>query len=200
MGMFDNVQCKHSLPLTEDLQVLSPDWSLEVFQTKDLDNRLGSYTITEDGFLLEEVIEREYVPYTEEERAELKPKPWSVWKDVIEKNRYSKKIEHHGEVNFYNTFIYTEAEDYWLEFTAYFIYGKLDKILLLKAEKHTSQQFTNKLFDEKRLIEQSKPWNKLKRFLMPLGWRVFWRAMADLCYKASQVLSKLQFFIFRKML
>jgi hypothetical protein len=200
MGMFDNIQCKYSLPLTEELQALSPNWSIEAFQTKDLDNSLSSYTITEEGLLLEEVVEREYVPYTDLELKEIKPKPWSVWKDVIVKNRYSKKIEHHGEVTFYNSFIYTDSEDYWIEFTAYFIYGKLDKIVLLKAEKHTSQQFHHKLFEEKMVAARSKPWYKIKKFLMPLGWRVFWRAMANLCSKASQQLANLQSFIYRKML
>lgn len=198
--MFDNIQCKYSLPLPEELQSLSTDWSIEIFQTKDLANLLGSYTITEEGLLLEEIVEREYVPYTDTERAEIKPKPWSVWKDVIVKNRYNQKIEHHGEVTFYSSFTYTDAEDCWLEFTAYFIYGKLDKISLVRNEKITSQKLSDERWDAKRKEEESKLWYKFKQRVKPYGWRLFWSKASKLCGYVARMLNTLEYAIIRHML
>jgi hypothetical protein len=200
MGMFDNIQCKYSLPLPEELQSLSTDWSTEMFQTKDLANLLGSYTISEEGFLFEEIVEREYVPYTDAERAEIKPKPWSVWKDVIVKNSYSKKIEHHGEVTFYSSFASTDAEDCWLEFTAYFIYGKLDKISLVRNEKIMSQRLHNEKWNIKRKEEESKLWYRFKQQVKPYGWRLFWSKVSKLCAYVARMLNKLEYAILRHML
>lgn len=132
--MFDNVKCKAALPLPESLKDLPINWGEEVFQTKSMDNYMGTYVITEDAQLVELVIENEYVFYTEEEKKELDIKPWVVYKEVIEKSRQEKPVDYHGVVNFYTVVRRTEEKDQWVEFDAYFIYGKLDKIKL--AIKH----------------------------------------------------------------
>lgn len=199
--MYDNIRCEYPLPLTDEIKALSSNWAeISSFQTKDLDNSLSFYRITEDGFLLEEIVEKEYVEYTAEELKTIKPKPWSVFKEINIKNKYDKKIEHHGVVNFYEVFPYTEDEDYWVEFNAYFIYGKIDRIELFKAEKHTSQKKHNLKWEEHYRLEQAKPWNKFKNTVRPLGWSMFWRFVAKCCHRTSELFAKLQYAIIRKML
>ena len=56
MGMFSYIKCKKELPLTDELKNLSVKWGEVQYQTKDLDNCLETYIISEDGELLEEVI------------------------------------------------------------------------------------------------------------------------------------------------
>jgi hypothetical protein len=201
MGMFDHISCEYPLPLTEETKALSPNWGQESgFQTKDLDNSLSYYRISPEGELLKEELEHEYIPYTEEELKGIRPKPWSPFKEVIVKNRYFKKVEHHGEVTFYSSFEYTDNEDYWLEFKAYFIYGKLDKISLVSAEKIVSQKLANETWDIKRKEEESKLWFKFKRLVSPYGWRLFWIKTSKLCGYVARKLNNLEHAIYRNMM
>jgi hypothetical protein len=141
MGMFDYIICKAALPIPEELANLGIDRAKDRFQTKSLDSTMTTYRITEDGMLLEEVVEEEYVLYTEEELELERPKPWSVVKDVIIKNRYDKPLDYHGVIVFYTNVEYTEEEDMWLEFSAYLIYGKLDKIELSRKNTMRVNKF-----------------------------------------------------------
>jgi hypothetical protein len=68
MGMFDEIKFEGNLPLPEELKKLNINWKDYTFQTKDLVNCLSNYWISEEGELFERVVEREYVPYTKEER------------------------------------------------------------------------------------------------------------------------------------
>ena len=197
MGMFDDITCKKELPLNEELKTLSIKWEEVGFQTKDLENCLLHYTISEDGRLLEHVVEQEYVHYTEEERKQKGRKPWDLYKEVIIKNEYDKEVHHHGVVNFYTGVDYTDEEEFWVEFNAYFIYGKLDRIELLKCEKQKSRTVYHKEWEEQRRIEDSKLWNRVKRLLRYVGWRWFWHKMSRCCYSASSVFASIQTFIIR---
>jgi hypothetical protein len=79
MGMFDQLKCEKELPLNDELKSLNVKWNEVIFQTKDLDNCLSNYRITTDGELVEDVVEKEYTYYTEEERKKLKG--WHFIKD-----------------------------------------------------------------------------------------------------------------------
>ena len=197
MGMFDDITCKKELPLNEELKTLSIKWEEVGFQTKDLENCLLHYTISEDGRLLEHVVEQEYVHYTEEERKQKGRRPWDLYKEVIIKNEYDKEVHHHGVVNFYTGVDYTDEEEFWVEFNAYFIYGKLDRIELFKCEKQKSRTVYHKEWEEQRRIEDSKLWNRVKRLLRYVGWRWFWHKMSRCCYSASSLFASIQTFIIR---
>ena len=197
MSMFDDITCKKELPLNEELKTLSIKWEEVGFQTKDLENCLLHYTISEDGRLLEHVVEQEYVHYTEEERKQKGRRPWDLYKEVIIKNEYDKEVHHHGVVNFYTGVDYTDEEEFWVEFNAYFIYGKLDRIELLKCEKQKSRTVYHKEWEEQRRIEDSKLGNRVKRLLRYVGWRWFWHKMSRCCYSASSVFASIQTFIIR---
>lgn len=197
MGMFDDIICKKELPLNEDLKSLNLKWDEVGFQTKDLENCLLHYTITEDGRLLEHVQEREYIEYTEEEKKNKKRKPWDMFKNVKIINEYDKQINHHGVINFYTNLDYTEEEDIWVEFNAYFVYGKLDRIELFSFQKEKSRKIYNKEWEEKRKLEEKKLWNRTKKVLNRFGWNIFWRKVSKICYKLSSFFASLQYYIIR---
>jgi hypothetical protein len=197
MGMFDSVYIKRDLPLSEELKQVSVDWKNIEFQTKDLENCLLEYTITEDGTLLEKVVEREYIPYTEEERKKIKPKPWNIWKEVIHKSEELKEVNHHGIVDLYCSVDYTEDDAYWVEFRSHFIYGKLDKIELLRSTKQESSKANAKKWKKAIELEEKKLWNRTKKFLNYFGWNKFWRKISNVCYKLSRGFAAIQIFIIR---
>ena len=197
MGMFDYINCKYPLPVPRELLDLNVDWSSKEFQTKDLENYLGNYVISEDGQLLEHIEEKEYIPYTEEERKAKGAKSWDFWKDVVTKNVYDKKIEHHGTINFYTDVSITDEEDAFVDFRAYFIYGKLDKIDFINMQKTKSSSVRMHEWDKKREEEKSKLWFKTKSVLSYLGWKWFWKKVANVSYKISRMFSSIQYFITR---
>ena len=191
--MFDEIICKKELPLTEELKNLPIKWNEETFQTKDLDNCLLQYIISEDGELLEEIVEREYIYYTEEEEKQKRNK-WDLYKDVVEKNRYTKKIEFHGKLTFYEMVEFSDTEDIWVDFDAYFSYGKLDKLELARTEKHESRKIQMDKFWEEEKKKTNSFLHKLKKYL---GWFWFWNKVSKTCYKISRMFSDIQTFINR---
>lgn len=200
MGMFDTIICKRPLPLSDLLQELKQDWASTDFQTKDLDCTLSLYVINEDGELHEEIIERDYIPYTEEERKLLTHRSWNPYKEVVVKNKYMKPIAHHGVVKFYTSVEYTAEQDIWVDFNAYFIYGKLDKIELFKVDFHNSQTVNYKIWQEAQTANEKLLWNRIKKCLNYVGWRWFWRKVAGCCASGANLLSKLQWAIYGKLL
>jgi hypothetical protein len=92
MGMFDTVRCDYPLPER-------PEWA-EDFQTKDLENQLDVYHISERGTLR---LVRSFGENT--------PKPQIV--------------DFTGELNFYNT-----GAPGWVEYDADFVEGRLQDVRL----------------------------------------------------------------------
>jgi hypothetical protein len=200
MGMFDNLTCKYPLPLTSEIEQLAPDWTSVVFQTKDLDNSLAYYEIREDGFLYHEKITYEYVRYTDEELKTIKPKPWSIFKETIITGRTIDKVDHHGRINFYESFRYSADEDIWVEFVVYFSYGKLDKIELLPTSKSRSRDLCNQDWAESMAAYQKSKWYRFKQAVSPYGWRFAWLGLAKALIAVSEAATKLNMAIYRKML
>jgi hypothetical protein len=197
MGMFDEITCKTPLPLNEELKRLNVNWNEIVFQTKDLDNCLNKYTITEDGELIENIVEYKYTYYTEEEKKSNKNlKAWDIVKDQKIIKEYSKTINYHGTVVFYDILEFSDVEDVWVDFKAYFVYGKLDKIEIDKIEKHPSRKHNLDDFLEKdRQLKNSFQY-KCKTYL---GWFWFWKNVGILAYKLSNLCSKLHSSSIRKL-
>jgi hypothetical protein len=173
MGMFDNIICKAPLPLPEDigeLKDLKIIWDEEIFQTKDLDNALGSYTIHKDGTLTFEEYDREWVKYPEKEQ-----KKHFMDGYFKVKRQWTTKKAYHGEIFFYTNYL-CETKDYWIEFKATFTDAKLSNIELHKFEE-TDNSERRRLAEEhtariKILKErQKKLWYRLYKclWLMPIG-------------------------------
>jgi len=180
MGMYDELTVKKSLPLPKEIKKLK-NWKEFVFQTKDLNNCLSEYFINERGFLYEVVVEREYIEFTKEERKSQDIKPWQLWKDVIEKSRTNKKLDYHGKILFYTFEELDDNTDFWLEFVAYFIYGKLDKIELVKFETETGRKERLNKWNEDYKKTVNLPRNKIKKYLRKyLMWNWFWNKVISI--------------------
>lgn len=198
--MYDTISVKKELPLPQEISHLNIDWKNYDFQTKDLENCMTAYVIQEDGRLLEHIVEREYIPWTEEEKKAKKLKSWNLWKDVIKKSERYEEVPFHGTIAFYAYEKFNSELDFWLDFKAYFIYGKLDKIELVEFKKDKSISISNKEIDEKRIQEQKKPWNVFKHYASYAGWKWLWRNASRWCYALSRMFSSMQMFIIRHML
>lgn len=194
MGMYDNINVKQDLPIPEEIKNLK-DWKNYTFQTKDLDNCLLEYWISEEGELFEHIVEREYIPYSEKEKK--KRKGWSLWKDVIEKGSKDEKNNYHGVLNFYTFDEIDEDTDFWLEFKSYFIYGKLDRIELTEFRIDKDRKIHNKKWEEEYKKRTKHPWNIFKRYASYLGWSWTWRKMNNFLYVVSSSIEKTRVFIIK---
>jgi hypothetical protein len=197
MGMFSYIKCHKELPLTDELKSLSVKWKELQFQTKDLDNCLETYIISEEGELLEEVIEYEYTYYTEEEKKQKDHKAWNIVKDQKIVNQETKKLDFHGKITFYETLDFSDEEDIWVDFDAYFVYGKLDKLELAKVEKYKnrkreSDEYWNNYNNKKNSFSY-----KLRKYS---GWFWVWKKIEKVCYSLSRFLDSIRYYIIRNIL
>jgi hypothetical protein len=156
MGMFDTVYCNYPLPVSKKVIDTGFDYQGHDYQTKDLDNFLNVYTITEEGDLIEKVVEREWI---DDDSAFLK----GYMKEI---SSHDEKIDFHGIINFYtyhtiNKMVEGEKKEttITLDYEAKFTDGKLQSITLLDEEVSdtTDQMKEQNLFFE-RLESQSKKW------------------------------------------
>ena len=192
--MFSYIKCKKELPLTDELKSLSVKWDEVQYQTKDMDNCLETYIISEDGELLEEVIEYEYTYYTEEEKKQKDHKPWNIVKDQKIIKQETKKVDFHGKITFYDTFNLNDQQDIWVDFDAYFIYGKLDKLELAKVEKYENRKIK---MDEYWKTYESKQNSLTYRLKKYSGWFWVWNKIGRGCYSISRLFSEINYFIIR---
>jgi len=197
MGMFDYVKCKAKLPLNEELSNLPIDWNEVSFQTKDLENCLLDYTISQSGELIENIKKYEYTYFSKEEIKEKKLKPWGFVKESKLISDTSETVNFHGKITFGEILVFSEDEDIWVDFEAYFIYGKLDRIDLLKVEKYKSRKKAQEKFFEKIKKEERTLGSKTKKIFKKLGWNLIWRQISLLSYKISTIFSRIASFINR---
>lgn len=200
MGMYDSIIIKQDLPLPEDLKSLKINWKDYTFQTKDLENCLLDYFISEEGFLYEHIIDKEYIPYSEEERKSKKISPWNLWKEVIEKSSRDEKMDFHGTLKFYTYDQLDEDTDFWVDFQAYFVYGKLDKIKLINFSIDKDRRVQNEKWKEEYKKKQKHPWNVFKKYASYVGWRWFWQKASSFFYQLSRACGSVQYFIIRHLL
>ena len=202
MGMFDEIKVKHDLLLPEEIKSLDIDWKEVRFQTKDLENLLDEYLINNDA-LYQRIVELEYIEYTEEEKKQNRKskKFFPIYKDVIEKSSYHKKMDDfHGSINFYHYGELNDEEDFMVDFIAHFSYGNLDRIKLLKFEKFESRKINSKQWQLKMEEEAKKPWNRFKHYAKYVGWRHFWKAVDTSIFKVVNLFQSIRTFILRHML
>jgi hypothetical protein len=163
MGMFDYIKCEYPLPLPTDLgEAKDVDFNGLIYQTKDLNNSLESYKIDKDGNL--------WIKETETEWIEGNPngKTFSERFGHAELiKEWLEPITYTGEVVFYEGLQYSEQanddwkNDYWVEYKAIFVAGKIVKIELVSFDKKDNTERKNSI---KELHEKMKKrevlWNK----------------------------------------
>ena len=89
---------------------------------------------------------------------------------------------------------------FWVDFKAYFVYGKLDKIDLTEFKKTTGHLAKRKEFEEKLIRDSKQPWFVFKRYASYLGWSWFWRKVTNFLYQISQTINSLRNFVFKYLL
>lgn len=197
MGMFSYIKCKKELPLTDELKGLTVKWEEAQFQTKDLDNCLETYIISEDGELLEEIIEYEYTYYTEEEKKQKDHKLWNIVKDQKIAKQETKKVDFHGKITFYETLDFNDEESIWVDFDAYFVYGKLDKLELAKVEKYENRKIKMDEYWKTYESKQNSFSYKLRKYS---GWFWLWKKIEKCCYSISRFFDGIRYYIIRDIL
>ncbi len=131
MSLFDHLNCKYLLPRPENAVELK-DFDLNSlnFQTKDLDNLMYLYEIRTDGTLWREDRETKWVEGDKRS------------KNFFEKLGHLKTIRSWWTqiLNTQTIYFYESIRndkynnDYWIEFSAEFLQGKLISIKLIKFE------------------------------------------------------------------
>ena len=211
MGMFDTIFIKKKLPLTKELKDLNIKWEEEPFQTKDLESLMETYEITKSGKLRHLWQER---VWKDDDNAFLKG-----YMDVV-KEEWRDIDNFHGTINFYTSycdndnynwdFVNDDPEqmtwsdielihghDWWIEFEAYFTKGKLDNIKVIKVSKDPISERikNNKLWAEKRAIENKKLSRRIVAFLRKYKW---YRIITNQTLKVVNTLhSKLTYVLYR---
>lgn len=158
--MFDNINCEYPLPVSKELIELEDFDIYEAeFQTKDLENALELYTITEDGDLIRKKIQYEWV---DDDEAFLKGYMKVVSSEDIKEN-------FHGIIEFYcyeqlrkEVEGKTKETSVTVDYEAKFIDGKLSSIELVNQsiEDTTDHYYDMKEFFRKQEAERSKWYNK----------------------------------------
>jgi len=173
MGMFDYLTCKYPLPLPLDLrEAKDVDFNKLTYQTKDLECVMVAYEIREDGILYIRRCELEHVPGN--------PKA----KSVIYRIGHMKTIKEWweatdftGTVNFYEGLHYSDESDdnwnndYWVEYKATFLKGKVIEIVLDKwdIEDNTERKANSEAFRDE-MEQRHILWNK---WYMKYGYRFY---------------------------
>lgn len=132
--MFDTIICEHALPLPDLSEEEAKDfadieWDEVEFQTKSFDDLMVTYTITDDGQIYEQKVNREWVLDEDHPLGGL----------LEEKDDGIEKSEHTGDVVFYHL-LTGENYDYWLEFKFLFWKGDLKETELLEFKKDKNDQ------------------------------------------------------------
>ena len=138
MGMFDYIKINlDKLPITEQERELLEG---KEFQTKDLDNTLSEYRITDDNFLEEYHWVWEQIPEHEipspPKRSSKKKKSVFELSNELNRSRRKKEIgwekveDVHKDIFFYIALTPHDSKNYEvIEFKARFSYGILDSII-----------------------------------------------------------------------
>jgi hypothetical protein len=208
MGMFDTIHSEVQLPLSRKTKaVLDPEWyKKEDFQTKSLDCTLTNYKIGKTGQLYYEKVEGENVRImTEaEEKKARKKKNW-VWPyEFKEISRAWIKVKHTGVINFYGSPYDMEGNEWWIEYDAKFVDGKLTgKPKVVKEEIfNTKEEIEEHRLDIEATMTAhiNHPWTKTKRALDKYtfgGYYKFVRLVGKFFGSLSKWSSKVQMFIYR---
>ena len=208
MGMFDNIKCELPLPLNKKEQVKfsKVNWKDIVFQTKDTDCTLSTYSIRKNGKLYGLFVEGENIRViSEKEEKKIKKQGRFCWPyEFQEKSRKYKFEKFTGDLYFYDSIFDEEGNEYWAEFSGKFVNGvlrgKLKKVEIRLSQ--TAQEIKkNEEHWKKRLAEEEAKFNnRARRFLrMYTGgyWRTFWLRFGRILSLVGKRLSNVDIWINR---
>jgi len=178
MGMFDDVTCAYPLPMPEDLGELTQEQIQNAsYQTKNLANCLDRFRIDKDGFLWREKVDG----YHEEGDPKAKSIMGRLGRFVETSRNWRKEIIT-CTVDFYEFFTQQESNDYWVEYQACFVDGKLNQISLIKFEKEDNaerkaraEKWKKQLKDRNEFLNKwcIKYWYAPWRYIVRMAFRTY---------------------------
>lgn len=179
--MFDNVTCEYPLPMPEDLGELTQEQIQNAnYQTKDLQNGLSRYKIDKDGFLWREKVDG----YHEEGDPKAKSMMDRLGRFVETSRTWEREIATRT-VDFYEFFEKQEFKnDYWIEYHASFVDGKLYQISLFQFSKEDNaerkaraEKWQEQLRDRHKFLNKwyIKSWYTPWRWFIRNGFRLYRR-------------------------
>lgn len=155
MGMFDSIECDYPLPLPLEVVDIMPDPYSQEFQTKDLENLMDTYILSEEGELL--WIKKEY-KWKDDDDSFLKGYMEVTKQEIVPTN-------FHGILNFYcYETVYDETtsnnvKDVSIDYLAKFTNGKLENIEMLSYEiNDATERLINLKNTLKKYEERRQRW------------------------------------------
>jgi len=158
MGMFDYITCQAPLPWPRE--ILKPT---DYFQTKDLENSMSSYTISENGRLCVTKNEYKIVLVSEEEKQKRKKEAGKFGFPSFLGHEYDRElvsstldpVSFTGSINFYDYLQRDdEPNDIWIEFVGFFSNGYL--IRPIELFNYTPEPNNKRKESEKKFVEQMR--------------------------------------------
>ena len=175
LGMFDTIICKYPLPrpiIPMELEKL--DFNSLNYQTKCLENCLNYYEIREDGTLWVERTESEHVEG--DKNSKTFSGRFGYFKTI--KSWWEPVSDFTGSVEFYESYGFGGSanpdllnNDYWVEYKALFILGKINTIDLVKfqATNNTERKVRDTEW-KTALKNKNELWN---RWYIKYGYRYY---------------------------
>ena len=169
--MYDSIECKCWLPMSDDPKGYTGSFG---FQTKDFDCALDLYIIDKNEKLYIERRETEWIERNPEAKNFLDKAGYAKTKKV-----WIEPLDLTCTIQFYDYFEsdYTDY-DYWIEYKAEFVRGKLIDMKLFNFEatsnlkrKKKNEEFQNKMRQHNEFIKTRKykylirPYNKSIKFI-----------------------------------
>lgn len=209
MGLFDYVKVQKKLPTNALLkQFLGKNFDLTSleYQTKDLENAMLTYEIRKNGDLYYEQVEyRESTPEEKEQDKQetAKNKFFAAFR-LREKSRQWVKTDITRDVNFYSYTKHKDGRYYSIDYTAKFVNGRAKAIKLLKTERESDEEYSERLQQEAKWAEEmrrhQKKINSISYKVINSVYNIPVRKAIRLLNKGNQQVSKLLYTLERKIL
>ena len=141
MGMYDSIDCQYPLPMPEDPKGYAGSYG---FQTKDFECALDIYIIDKDGQLSIECRDTEWVQGNPNGKSFLDKSGY-----LKTKKTWLEPLKDTCTIQFYDYCHSNNTDyDYWIQYVATFVGGKLTDIKLLnfEATSNTERKKSDKEF------------------------------------------------------
>jgi hypothetical protein len=196
------------LPLNkkDKVKFSNVNWDEQVFQSKDLDCTLSTYTIRKNGTLATTIVDGDWVrTMTKKEEDKIRKRGNFCWPHkFVEKSRKTKIYKHTGDICFYDGVFDTEGNEWWVEFSGKFVNGKLQgklkKVVIRLSQTANDIKKNNDEWERRLAEEEAKLSTRIRKALRvsTFGyWRFFWFAIGKFFRKFGNKLSQLDLWINR---
>lgn len=201
MGMYDDISIKDQLPLNQEMIDFGFDHKDSYFQTKDLECAMAFYKIENGELFIEKFAKTEWIEGNKKSKSLIERIGY-----LKREEPYFEKVPHHGDVGFYDFYDVKKGEkthEVWVEFTARFGNGKVEKIDLVKFEVRdvTERVAAQEKREEEYRAKMQRPiykyfLNTRCFILLKRKWASFWSYLALGFSKLGSICQKIGYSIY----